>query len=139
MSLIEVMIAVILTMIGVLSVVSLQPSGYILATRSDQLGKAAAILREELETQEAWIMNSCNTVATGTSTKTVYSSGPSSAGTGDAPYSVQTTITDITSTGTNIWRVNVRVTNVRVTGPGTNTVINESLVVTRQDYHRQGC
>lgn len=129
MSLVEVMIAIVLLTIGLLAVISLQPAGYILSARSDQLGRAAAILREELETQEARIMNSCNAVATGTTTEpVVYSSGSSSPETGDVPYSV---VTNITSTGTNIWRVRVTVT-------GTNSTITESLIVTRQEYHRQG-
>lgn len=119
-----------LLIIGIFSVMTLFPQGYILGTRSDVMGRAAALLREELETQELRIMNSCNNVTTGTSSKQVYSSGESSGQTGDVRYTVQTTIT----AGTNIWTV-----NVRVIGPDNKPNITESLFITRQLYYKHGC
>ncbi len=117
MSLVEVMVAIIITVIGLLTVLSLQPSGYILSTKSDQLGRAAAILSEELANEESRIAYSSAAIPTGTFTKTVYSSGLSSAGTGDVPYSVQTTITLIRP---DVWDV-----SVIVTSPGANVHIKK--------------
>lgn len=132
LSLVEVMIAVMLTFIGIMALMSLFPQGYILGTRSDQLGRAAAILREELETQELRIMNPCTTpIPIGTTTKSVRTSGHASSEPGDATFTVQTTIS---SAGANIWRV-----NIRVTGTDNKPSITESLIVTRQEYFRHGC
>ena len=120
-----------LLIIGIMSVMTLFHQGYLLGTKSDSIGRAAVLLREELETQEARIMNPCNTVTAGTSSKNVYSSGQGSAQTGDIRYTVQTTITSV---GTNVWRV-----NVSVAGAGGAPNIRESIIVTRQLYFIQGC
>lgn len=130
---IEVLIALFLTMIGVIALLSMQPQGWLLSGKSDYLGRAAEILHKELETKEALIMNPCNTVTEGTFNKNVFSSGTGGAGRGDAPYTVQTTVTSI---GVNVWRL-----TIRVTWPGNNTGIRESIVITRQEYFRSpaGC
>jgi hypothetical protein len=120
-----------LLIIGIMSVMTLFPQGYLLGTKSDSIGRAAVLLREELETQEISIMNPCNTVTAGTTSKNVYSSGEGSAQTGDVSYTVQTTITSV---GTNVWRV-----NVNVAGAGGTPNIRESIIVTRQLYFIQGC
>lgn len=130
-TLIEVLIAMTILIIGILSVMTLFPQGYILGGKSDSLGRAAALLREELETQEVRIMNSCNPVTLGTSSKNIYSSGQGSGTTGDVRYTVQTTIA---LAGTNVWRV-----NVRVAGQSGSPNITESLIITRQSYFKQGC
>ncbi|MCX5856008.1 MAG: hypothetical protein NTZ24_15805 [Deltaproteobacteria bacterium] len=130
-SLVEVVIAIFLTTVGVFAVLSLQPSAWRTAARSDHMGRAAGILHKELETREACIMNACNTVTVGTATNDVLVSGEAAAQPGDATFTVTTTTTSI---ATDVWRVDVR---VAWTGhPG----IIESLVVTRQqNFTSTGC
>lgn len=129
-SLVEVVIAMFLTTVGVLAVLSLQPSAWKTATRSDYMGRAAGIMQKELETREAFIMNVCNTVTTGTFTSNILVSGETAAQPGDATFTVTTTITNI---AVNVWRVDVRVAWAGHTG------IIESLVVTRQQNFQFGC
>ncbi len=138
LTLVEVMIALMLTMIGVLAVISMQPQAWILTGKSDYLGRAAGILHQELEAVEGRIMNPCNpNPCSGanplTTSATVRASGQGTAQPGDVDFTVQTTITD---NGNNTWRV-----SVTVTWPGTSPGISESLVVTRQEHFRfpQGC
>ncbi|MGV8079024.1 MAG: hypothetical protein AB2L22_03030 [Syntrophales bacterium] len=129
----EVIIAIFLTTIGVLAILSLQPSAWRTVGRSDFLGRAAEVLYKELDTRETWIMNPCNAVTTGTTTTAVKTSGMAGTITGDATYTVTTTVTNI---GTGVWRV-----TVRVTWPINTRGISESLVVTRQEKFRfpEGC
>lgn len=131
-SLVEVVIAIFLVSIGVFAVLSLQPSAWRTVGKSDYLGRAAGILQKELETKEVCIMNPCNTVATGTATKTVRVSGQNAAVAGDAVYTVTTTVT---STGTNIWNVTVNVRWADQIAHGYRD-ITESIVVTRQEGFR---
>lgn len=130
MGLIEIVIAIFLTSIGVMAILSLQGTGWKTVARSDYLGRAGGILYKELETVETTIMNPCNAIPA-SSTKTVYSSGQAAAvaNAGDAPFTVQTTIVSI---GTNIWRVTVTVR----WPPINNTGITDHLIVTRQEGFR---
>jgi Tfp pilus assembly protein PilV len=137
-SLIEVLIAVFLISFGVLGLISIQPKAWSLSGKSDYLGRAAGILQEELEMNEAFILNPCNpnpcsATNPSTSTKNIFISGLSSPQAGDAPFTVQTTITD---NADNTWTV-----VVQVTWPGSTGGISESLVVTRQELFRSpaGC
>ncbi|MDD5167440.1 MAG: prepilin-type N-terminal cleavage/methylation domain-containing protein [Syntrophales bacterium] len=135
LSLVEVVIALMLTSVAVMAILSMQPTAWKTAARSDMMGRASGILYAELLRQEAWIMNPCNTVTTtGTNPAPVafFASGAASAQAGDLPFTVTTTITNI---GTNTWRVTVRV--AWPNHPG----ISESLTVTRQEGFRTpgGC
>jgi len=123
-TLIESMIAILLVSIGMLGLLSMQPSSWRASARADHLGHAAMILNQELTRREIRIMNPCNAVATGSTSQTVYSSGQGSALSGDLGFTMQTTTTSI---GTNTWRV-----TVRVTWPLNSTGIAESIIVTRQ-------
>jgi hypothetical protein len=135
---IEVLIALFITMIGVMALISMQPQAWLLAGRSDFLGRASQILHEEFEINEVNIMNPRNANAPwGTALPTVLNASInntravtiSGAGQrGDVTLTVSTTITNI---GTNIWRV-----TIRVTWPGNNTGVSESLIVTRQEFFR---
>jgi Tfp pilus assembly protein PilV len=128
-TMIESIVAILLVSIGLIGLLSMQPSAWRASARADYLGHAAMVLSEELTRQELWIMNPCNAVSTGTVPQTVNASGQGTAQSGDTSYSVQTTIASI---GTNIWRV-----SVRVSWPPLNTTgITESIVVTRQDSFR---
>ena len=131
MGLIEVVIAMFLTVVAVLAIFSLVSPAWKVAARSDYLGRASGILYEELVRQEALIMNPCNTVPS-SSTTTVFASGQTTAQSGDAQFNVTTTITSLpTNDG---WIV-----TVRVAWPGNTTGVSESLVVTRQEGFRWGC
>ncbi|TRZ74576.1 MAG: hypothetical protein D4R93_06345 [Deltaproteobacteria bacterium] len=133
-TLVEVLIAIFITVVAVLGTLALVSPAWKTATRSDYLGRASGILYERLMMQEALIMNPCNTVTTGTTGPTaVFASGQSTAQSGDAQFNVTTTITAIT----NAWLV-----TVQVSWPPLNpTGITESLIVTRQDGFRTpgGC
>jgi Tfp pilus assembly protein PilV len=129
-SLVEVVIAMFLTTVGVLAVLSLQPTAWRTAARSDYMGRAAGIMQKELETRQAFIMNSCNAVTVGATVSNVLVSGETATQPGDATFTVTTTITSI---ATNVWRVDVRVAWTGHTG------IIESLVVTRQQNFQFGC
>ena len=132
-TLVEVVIAMFVTVVAVLSILALVSPAWRTAAKADYLGRASGILYETLMTQEAWIMNPCNTVTAGTTGPTVvFPSGQAAAQSGDVPFTVTTTITSI---GTDLWRVNVL---VAWTGhPG----ISETMVVTRQEGFRTpgGC
>jgi Tfp pilus assembly protein PilV len=132
-SLVEVLIASFLITFGILALLSLQPSAWNLSGRSDFLGRAAGLLHKELETVEVFLMNPnnanpCATTNPLVTTQNVYVSGQSTAQSGDIPYTIQTTIQD---NGNSSWTV-----RVRVTWPGNNTGISETLLVTRQENFR---
>jgi hypothetical protein len=132
-SLIEVVIAIFMTSIGILSLLTLQPSAWKLSLKSDYLGRAGSILHSELEANEMLLMNpnypnpciSSNPVAL---TKTVNPSGQGASQPGDLPFTVQTSIQDnLNST----WSI-----RVRVTWQGNDAGIAETRVITRQEPFR---
>lgn len=125
-SIVEMMIAVVITMIGVLSILMLQSSSWRTVAKSDYLGRAAEILSGELQRQEALILNPRYFVETGTFVNTVRASSQGASVEGDAVYNVRTRIESI---GTEIWRVTVTVT----WPPLNNKGITENMVVTRQE------
>lgn len=121
---IEVVIAMFITVVAVLGVFSLVSPAWRTSNRSDYLGRASGILYEEMIRQEAMIMNPCCSVTGGTLATRSVNTGQS----GDVQFNVDTTVTDLsTATSPNIWRITVRVTWPSHTG------ISESLVITRQD------
>lgn len=122
-TLVEVLIAIFITVVAVLGTLTLISPAWRTAAQSDYLGRASGILYEQLMKQEARIMNPCCSVPTSSST-TVFVGGQTTAQSGDAQFNVITTITPIT----NAWRVTVQVS----WPPFNPTGISESLVVTRQ-------
>ncbi len=133
-TLIESVIAVLLVSIGLIALLSMQPSAWQASARSDYMGRAAMTLSRELTSQELSIMNPCNAVSLGTVTQVVNASGQGTAQQGDISLTVQTTTASV---GTNVWQV-----TVRVSWPPLNaTGIAESIVVTRQESFRfpAGC
>jgi Tfp pilus assembly protein PilV len=129
MSFIEVLITLFLTTVGIMALLSMQPISWQTAGRSDFMGRAAGILQSELERNEVRIMNPNETVTTGTTNWTVYPSGGTTAQRGDVAYTVVRTISSL---GTNAWRI-----DARVTWPGNNGGVAESMTVTRQETFRQ--
>jgi len=132
-SLIEVLISIFLTSIGILSLLSLQPSAWNLSMKSDFLGRAGSILHSELEANEILLMNPnypnpCSANNPITSIKAVNPSGQGTAQAGDLTFTVQTGIQDnLNST----WSV-----RVRVTWQGSNAGVSETRVITRQEAFR---
>jgi Tfp pilus assembly protein PilV len=126
-SIVEVLIAVVITAIGIIAVLSMQPMSWQTATKSDLLGRSASILHKELEEIELIIMNINNAIPSN-SNKNVFASGETtSQGTGDTAYTVQTTITN---NGDGSWTVRVDVTDPD------NKTVSESIIVTRQEGFR---
>lgn len=133
-TLIESIIAILLVSIGLIGLLSMQPSAWRTTARTDYLGRAAMLLQKELTNQELAIMNPCNAVTAATQTRNVTTSGAAAPQAGDITFTVQTVTTSIAP---NIWRV-----TVTVSWPPLNaTGIRESIVVTRQEHFRfpSGC
>ncbi len=131
-TLVESVLAILLVSIGLVALLSMQPSAWQASTRTDYLGRAAMMLSRELTTRELAIMNPCNPVAVGTVTQTLFTSGQGAAQSGDIAFTIQTATASI---GTNIWRVTVTVSWPPLNAAG----IRESVVVTRQEPFRLGC
>ena len=133
-TLIEVLTSIVLTSVGILSLLSLQPSAWHLSLKSDFLGRAGLILQSELEANQILLMNPnylnpCSSTNNPVIlTKTVYPSGQGNAQPGDLPFTVQTIIQDnLNST----WSV-----RVGVTWQGNNTGISETRLITNQEPFR---
>jgi Tfp pilus assembly protein PilV len=134
MSIVETVVAVLLLTLGVIAVMSMQPASMKTGAKADHLGRAAMMLHKELMTQEAWIMNPCNTVTTGTVNKTVYTSDRNEPLLGDTRFNVSTVTSAVVGT-TNTWRI-----SVTVSWPPLNaTGITDNLIITRQESFRFGC
>lgn len=126
---IEVLIAILLTAVGLITILSLQSTSLQTVGKSDFLGRAAGILYSELERNEALIMNPSYGVTEGTTGPTaVRVSDQAAAVAGDITFQVTTTIDSLEA---NTWRV-----TVTVTWPLNPTGITENLVVTRQERFR---
>jgi hypothetical protein len=131
--LIEVLISLFLISVGILSLISLQPSAWRLTGRSDFLGRAGGLLHKEMETWEVVLMNpnfpnpvvGPNPLVTA---RNVFISGQLATQPGDMPFTLRTIIQDNLNFS---WRV-----QVTVTWAGNNTGISESLLVTRQENFR---
>jgi Tfp pilus assembly protein PilV len=129
-TLIESVIAILIVSIGLMGLLSMQPSALRTTAQTDYLGRAAMMLSKELTRQELELMNPCKPVTTGVaSSRVVNTSGQETAQAGDIALTIQTTTTSI---GTNVWLV-----TVQVSWPPLNaTGIRESIVVTRQESFR---
>ena len=130
-TLIESVIAIMLVSIGLIGLMSMQPSAWQTTARTDYMGRGAMVLNRELTRQELRLMNPCNAVTTGTQTRTINTSDQGTQA-GDINFTVSTTITSI---ATNVWRVTVQVS----WPPLNSTGLVESIVVTRQEPFRFGC
>lgn len=130
-SLLEVVIAMFLTAVGIMAILSLQPSAWKTTARADYLGRASGILYKTLQDNEARIMNPCNAVALAGPTTAAVTVSNQAGTAGDATYNVATTIVQ---DGAN---TRAFVVTVTVTWPPLNsTGISESITVTRQEMCR---
>jgi len=135
-TLVESIVAMGLITIGIIAILTMQPTSMKAAAKSDYLGRGVMLLNKEFMNQELFIMNPCNTVAASNITKTVYVSGRSTTAQndGDALFNVQTTVSAVPSSTTS-WKV-----TVIVTWPPTYTNgVKDSIIVTRQEPFRSGC
>ena len=108
--LIEVIIAIFLVAVGVMAILTMQPTAWRTIGKSDYMGRGAGILHRELERREAWIMNPCNQVPLGNRpVQNIIVSGLGAEVRGDATYTVNTNITPVGGT-TNEWTVTLTVT-----------------------------
>jgi hypothetical protein len=138
--LIEVVIAIFLVAIGVMAILSMQPSAWRTIGKSDYLGRGAGILHRELELREAWIMNPCNVVPVGDRpVQNIIVSGLGAEVRGDATYTVNTNITQVVG-ATNTWTVRITVTWPDQVARSYRNLV-ESVDVAQQDGFRfpAGC
>ena len=124
-TIVEAMIAVFLTIIAVMAVLTMQPTSWRAATKADYMGRAAGVMQSELELRENQIM--LGTIPASPITQTIQAGG-SGTNAGDAVFNV---ITTTTNPGANRWLVNVRVTWPGSCGGGICN-ITSSILVTRQ-------
>lgn len=111
-TMVEVLIAMMLTMVAVVSVLSMEPMAWKTAAKSDHLGRAAGILQSELELRENQLASGY-VAFTGDNTRNVKVSNfmgtPAANTTGDDTFSVKTNITQPVANNAN-WDVVVNVT-----------------------------
>ncbi len=140
--LVEVIIAVFLTTVGILALLTMQPTARSTTLHSDLIGRAAGILHKTMEDNENWIINPCNSVTLGDQDGegiVIYTSGEDARLRGDIGYTVRT---NIVQDGGN---VNGFVVTVTVGWEGTALIgarhISESVTVARQEFARfpAGC
>jgi len=130
-SLLEAVIAIFLTTVALMAILSMQPMAWKASAKSDYMGRAAGILYQELQKQEVYIMNPNNTVTVGEQIDTpVYTSGVGTTMAGDATFLVTTKVENVTTIS---WRVTV---TVKWTGHAKG--ITESIIVMRQESFTRG-
>jgi len=129
-TLIEGLISILITSVGLMALLSMQSPAWRLSGKSDYMGRGAGILNKELSRQELFIMNPCNAVTTGTTIMNVNASGESVAQAGDATFQVTTVIA---APASNWWRI-----TVTVTWPNSTFTLSDSVDVTRQEPFRYG-
>ena len=126
-TLIEGLIAILITSVGLMALISMQSPAWRLSGKSDYMGRAANILYKELNTRELFAMNPCNAMPTSSTsvTTTMNASGQGAAQSGDATFTVTTNITPF-AIGEG-WRI-----TVTVTWPNSTFTLSDSVDVTRQ-------
>lgn len=133
---VEVLIAIMLISVGLITLASLQDTGWRSMAKSDYVGRAAGILHDTLEEYYVTIANPNSSVSVGDQEwdeltyKTVTTSGSSTPIRGDMEYTVKATITQ-----TNADPQTFLVT-VNVTWSGNSKGISESVEVSRQDIYQ---
>jgi Tfp pilus assembly protein PilV len=116
---VEVLIAMFITTVAIVSISSMIPLSWKTVSRADYLGRATGLLQDELEWRQYQTMRGVNP------TTLEYSADGKAIAVGDSTFKVYT----ITSPDahSNTW-----VVNVRVTWPGNNNGVTSSMLVTRQ-------
>jgi len=131
---VEVLVAFLLTSVGIMAMLALQPTGWKTMAKADYVGRASGILYKTLEDNENQILNPCNLITMGTWTFNVNSSDQASAIPGDITYTVTTTLALDANSSATLGVVDV---TVNVSWPPLNkTGISETMVVARQEPSR---
>lgn len=130
MGMVEVIMAILLTSVGVIGVMTIQPQALKTAARSDYMGRAANLLYGQIQTYEYAIMNPESQVPSDfTFDDEVFpSGGGDNKIDADINFTVSRRIVKITS-DPDSWRFTVTVS----WPPLNETGITESIVVTKQD------
>jgi hypothetical protein len=124
---IDAVMALFITLIGIAGLLAIMPIGWGLAGTSDIRTRALEIMHRELENDEMLIMNPCNIITIGTiPDKIVNSSGSTATLAGDASFRVQKKITQQPDSG---WEI-----TVTVLWAGTNSVSETRFVIRQYDY-----
>ena len=113
-TLVESLVAVMLTGIAILGLMTMQPLAWQTAGKADSMTRAAGIMQRELEAIEGSIMSGTIPANKTNVPETM----------GNATYTLNTTITQPTTTS---W-----LAHVRVTWPGNANGMKSSIIVTRQ-------
>lgn len=135
MGLIEVLIAIFLTSVAIMALLTLQPSGLKTMAKSDYIGRASGILYKTLGDYESKILNPCYAVTLGDQgVVSVNPSGNATAIAGDITYTVNTNIAQ-DGANPNAFLITVTVTWTN-NMTGTSSSISESMTVARQELYR---
>lgn len=133
---VEVLIAIMLTSVAIIPILSLQSTAWKTMAKSDYVGRAAEILHNRLEAYECEISNPCNAVTPGDQAEeTIRTSGQNQAVKGDVEYTVNAKIEEFPE----INKPPTFVVTVQITWKGNDKGISESLSITRQDIYKFGC
>ncbi|MGO9951191.1 MAG: hypothetical protein ACLPN1_03140 [Dissulfurispiraceae bacterium] len=127
-TMIDALMALCITLVGVAGLLATMPIGWGLAGTADMRTRALEIMHSQLENDEMLIMDPCNTFAANGALPqvTVTSSGAAAALPGDLTFTVNKWIQQAGSG----WQI-----TVQVTWPGTSTGVSETRMVNRQyDY-----
>ena len=130
---IDSVMALFITLIGIAGLLAIMPIGWGLAGSSDMRTMASEILQRELDNMEMLVMNPCNTIVVAAiADKTVYSSGSAGSETGNRSFTVQRSIAQ---SGTG-WQI-----GVTVLWTGSTANVSERRLVIRQPDYRdsQNC
>jgi Tfp pilus assembly protein PilV len=129
-TLIESMIAMLLTMIAILALAPMQDTSLRSVLRADYLGRAAGIMQSELELREYQVMSGYIPATIGASTihQSVTVSGEAGV-TGDATFVITTIIAESNPvTNPRSWIINVQVTWL-----SNSTGMKSSILATQQE------
>lgn len=117
---VEVLIAMFLTTVAVVSLSSMVPLSWRTAGKSDYLGRATALLQNELEWRQYQTMRGVDPITL------EYPEDGQAVLVGDTTFTVKTN-TSKDNAHPNTWII-----NVNVTWPGNNNGIKSSIIATRQ-------
>ncbi len=129
---IDALMALVITVFGVLAMLALMPQGWLSSRTSDERSRAAMIMHSEFENAQALLSNPCNAAPGPAYLKNISSSLLATVTTGaETLFTVTKTFALSGVSGTsNIWTV-----TVQVVWPGTSTGVSGTHQVIQQvDY-----
>lgn len=127
LTILECILAVFLTTVTLISLISMQSLSWTSAGKSDYLGRAQGLLQAELETREIEIMT--GTTAALTEVKSCRSKEGKimTCGATGVTFTLSTSVTDNSANVTNTYLL-----RTGIKWPGSKNGINSSMLVTRQ-------